>query len=43
MVGIYRIRNKVNGKIYIGQSIHIEERLKEHKFNCQNNHLRNSI
>lgn len=31
MIGIYKIENLVNGKIYIGQSVNIEERLKEHK------------
>lgn len=31
-MGIYKIENLVNGKIYIGQSIHIEKRWKEH---CQ--------
>ena len=30
-VGIYKITNKTNGKIYIGQSINIEERWKQHK------------
>ena len=30
MVGIYKITNKINGKIYIGQSMNIERRLKEH-------------
>ena len=30
MIGIYKITNLVNGKIYIGQSIHIETRIKEH-------------
>lgn len=37
MVGIYKITNKVNGKIYVGQSIDIEERWKQHRwkaFNC---------
>lgn len=29
--GIYKIENKTNGKIYIGQSINIEERWKQHK------------
>lgn len=28
--GIYAIKNKVNGKLYIGQSIHIKERWKQH-------------
>lgn len=30
MIGIYKITNKINGKVYIGQSIHIERRWKEH-------------
>ena len=30
MIGIYKITNLVNGKIYIGQSIHIERRWVEH-------------
>ena len=29
-IGIYQIQNKINGKIYIGQSINIEKRLKQH-------------
>lgn len=35
MIGIYCFKNKVNGKRYIGQSIHLEKRYNEHK----NNHL----
>ena len=31
MIGIYKITNTINGKIYIGQSVNIEERLAEHK------------
>ena len=30
MIGIYKITNKVNGKVYIGQSIHIEKRWRQH-------------
>lgn len=30
MIGIYKITNKINGKIYIGQSNDIERRFKEH-------------
>lgn len=30
MIGIYKIVNSINNKIYIGQSIHIEKRFKEH-------------
>jgi len=31
MVGIYKIRNKINGKSYVGQSKHISRRWREHK------------
>lgn len=31
MIGIYKITNNINNNCYIGQSIHIEERWKEHK------------
>ena len=30
MIGIYKITNKLNGKSYIGQSIHCDKRYKEH-------------
>lgn len=30
-IGIYKIENQVNGKVYIGQSVHIEKRWGEHK------------
>ena len=33
-IGIYKIQNKLNGKIYIGQSKHIYQRWKQHK-SCQ--------
>lgn len=36
MIGIYKIINKINGKIYIGQSIDIEERWKQHKYKTFN-------
>ncbi len=36
MVGIYIIINKINNKIYIGQSINIEKRIKEHFWKAQN-------
>jgi group I intron endonuclease len=29
--GIYKIENLINGKVYIGQSVHIERRWREHK------------
>lgn len=34
--GIYKITNLVNGKSYIGQSVNIIERWKEHLRNCDN-------
>ena len=30
MIGIYKITNLIDGNAYIGQSIQIEERFKEH-------------
>lgn len=35
MIGIYKITNQVNGKVYIGQSVHIRTRWKQHKQNAQ--------
>ncbi len=34
--GVYLLRCKVNGKIYIGQSTNINQRIKDHRCNCQN-------
>lgn len=31
MIGIYKITNKLNGKVYIGQAINIQRRWNEHK------------
>lgn len=31
--GIYRIKNLVNGKVYVGQSVRIKKRFKEHIYN----------
>lgn len=36
MIGIYKIQNKINKKIYIGQSINIEDRTKQHLRNAFN-------
>ena len=32
MIGIYKITNTKNEKVYIGQSTNIEERWKQHKY-----------
>lgn len=40
MIGIYKITNLVNGKVYIGQSVDINRRIKRHKsraFNINSN------
>lgn len=37
MIGIYKITNKVNNKIYIGSSINIEYRFYEHKIKLKSN------
>lgn len=43
MIGIYRITNTVNGKVYIGQSKDVEERLKSHRSDSTSRHLKYSI
>lgn len=35
MIGIYKIENKINGKIYIGQSIAIKTRWRQHRYEAQ--------
>lgn len=35
MIGIYKIENKVNGKVYVGQSIAIKIRWQQHKYEAQ--------
>lgn len=42
-IGIYSILNKVNHKIYIGQSLDIEKRLKQHMSNSSNLDLKKDI
>lgn len=37
IIGIYQIKNKLNGKIYIGSSINVNQRLNEHKNNLRHN------
>ena len=46
-IGIYQIRNTVNGRIYIGSSLDIAARWREHKYDLKknqhrNNHLQNA-
>ena len=41
VVGIYQIRNTINNKIYIGSSIDIFRRWKEHKSDLRGNYHRN--
>lgn len=37
MIGIYKITNTKNGKVYIGQSVDIDKRFKQHKKLLRNN------
>ena len=39
MIGIYKITNTINNKVYIGQSINIDERWRAHKADYKNSHL----
>lgn len=40
MIGIYKITNTKNGKVYIGQSVDIDKRFREHrKMLRDNNHI----
>jgi len=41
MVGIYQIQNLINGKLYIGSSVNVNERICEHKRNLCNGHHEN--
>ena len=36
MIGIYKFTNKVNGKIYIGQAVNIDRRIKDHFYKAHN-------
>lgn len=40
MIGIYKIQNLINGKIYIGQSVHIKTRFNQHKNEAKNGNTR---
>ena len=41
--GIYKILNKINNKIYVGQSEDIDRRWEQHKYGKGNKHLRSSF
>lgn len=41
MQGIYKITNKLNGKVYIGQANNIEQRIKRHKRELKNQYHHN--
>lgn len=41
--GIYKITNTVNGKVYIGQSIHLRQRIRFHKTYEHNKHLKRAF
>lgn len=41
--GIYKIKNLLNGKLYIGQSVNIERRWKGHKYNSQYDYKKNHL
>lgn len=43
MIGIYKIENLINHKVYIGQSIHIERRWKEHCYPSKNTVIAKAI
>lgn len=43
MIGIYKIENKINKKIYIGQSSDIKERLNSHKMCREDSKIDNAI
>lgn len=43
LVGIYMIICLVNGKKYVGQSVHLKRRMNEHKSNSSNSQLKSDI
>jgi group I intron endonuclease len=40
--GIYKITNRANGKIYLGQAINLDKRLRQHKSELRNNKHKNN-
>ena len=43
MIGIYKITNQITNKVYIGQSINIQYRWKQHKQQAKNNRKNNKL
>ena len=43
MMGIYKITNLINKKCYIGQSVHIERRFREHCNSNTNSYIHRAI
>ena len=43
MIGIYKITNQITNKVYIGQSIDIQQRWKQHKHQAKNNRKNNKL
>lgn len=41
MIGIYKIENIINGKVYVGQSVNIKQRWAEHRSMLRNNYHEN--
>lgn len=39
MIGIYKVTNKINKKMYVGQSKNIEQRLRDHKLVCREKNI----
>lgn len=42
-IGIYKITNTVNGKVYVGQSHDIKGRWRDHRHKSSNAHMRNAM
>ena len=37
--GVYKIENKINGKVYVGQSTNVYRRFSEHKYKAENSRI----
>lgn len=43
MVGIYYWKNKITNKYYIGQSVDINQRISQHKYNAKDINIKNAL